>query len=152
MMVMWFLTLLSPAMALLSASPVVSSQEPSRATGERNSVSGRCGKRLLEVRNIGLGLPNSSVSRASGGIFFNGHRIQSAEFESIFTELSDMRSAYRLTIQCTKSDDFNVHFYRGTKQQDGSMSFAAGEFTVDGNGFGKFSGLQTVDAETFWFR
>jgi hypothetical protein len=119
-------------------------KEPRPAAPWTRTTSGTCGNQTVEVRQPVYPLGG----RAS--LWVNGLPVHRNLGEAQ-QDLSDVRSAYRITVQCSReSRNIEVRWVRGRRDSHDHVSYRAGRITLSGSTVISFAS-ENSNADTFWF-
>lgn len=142
MMAFVMLSLVSPA------APDVTVHEPRSASPWVNRVEASCGGTELVVSGHGGGGPLDSRPR----LLVSGQKLRGSAAARLLGDLDHKRAVYRLQILCARSGRIDIRISLGEKQMDGSVRYQAAAGSISNGRLETYTGLEEVDAETFWFR
>lgn len=130
--------------------PVVISREPVPAGDWYKAVHARCGRQGMVISDYG----NTTRVGRKTNIAVNGRRITGSKVEQLLTDLSSRTAVHRITVLCSPDGAFHLRVYEGEAVGDeaGTARFRAGTASISGSKLLEYTGLRTVDANTFWFQ
>ena len=132
----------------LAQNPVVMTREPHAASPWVQSVQARCGNSDLLVSGYGARKPLEETAKVS----VNGVPVTGSVIAKFQTDLSRRRAVYRLQILCGRLGAMTLRINVGERQRDGQVLYRSGAATIKGDALVSYTGLQTSDADGFWFR
>lgn len=142
------LTLISIlALQAADGNPVVRVREPALPSHLMSSVSARCGRSSLLIGGFGLATGPSAGPQLS----IDGKRLEGDLAGRLIADLANPRAAYRLTVRCS-GPQFDLRLYRGEADRDGNVRYGSASARIHGGRVTSYTGMQSSDAKTFWFR
>ena len=141
------------SLLLMSAAlqnPVVGGPEPGPAEFWRQSVTFRCGRDLLEIAGYGPSRPLGQAVR----IRLNGRTPVGDRLADLSRDLGRARAVYRITALCSREGrpGISVLYYRGENVGEGVVEYHSAGAEFRNGRLTSYTGLQSTDAEGFWFR
>lgn len=131
------------AMAVQTEQPVVRTTELVPATPWVEVISGSCGGHRLEVRR-----PMRPLLERPA-VILDGAQVSGAD--TLERELSEVRAAYRFSIQCAPSNTMLLRWVSGLAGTDGQIAYRAG-FAFFRDGLLTEAQSEDSTAESFWYR
>jgi hypothetical protein len=143
------IAILSLLTVAMQQSPSIMNYDPPAADTWVQSSVFSCNGNELVVEGYGTVRPHTRQVRIS----IRGQPLTGASIQRLRTDLSDRRAVYRIGARCDKRNgNIGLSIHKGVKDASGNVAFSAGSALISNQGLADYRGLQTSNAETFWFR
>lgn len=141
--------MISLIVALVAGQPYIGGPEPVRAETWRQTVTFRCGRDVLEISGYGPSLPEGRRPQ----IRWNGRAPAGIHLPELVRDLSREGAVYRFTALCAgdSSPGISLRLYRGENDGTGAVEYHAAGADFRNGRLLRYTGLQSADADTFWF-
>lgn len=147
MQLMYFLWS-SLAFQSAESGPAIYNYDPPVADEWEQSVVFRCGLSTLRISGYGPARPLHRPVK----ITFDGEQVTGDRLPLLLTDLKRPRARYHIGAVCGRDGRFGLRIYTGEKSEAGDVLFHVGSAAVRDGVLLSYEGLESANADDFWFR